>query len=164
MKQIVCEMCGSNKMLKKDGIYECQYCGCQYTLEEARKLIVEGTVKIDDSDKAVNWIKLADTAYKNNNWKEAYSYYCKVLEVYPEEWHSIYRKALSTGWQSTLGNINARETIGGISDGFKTLLASDNTNDFKASGIVSMEKDLMSWVAAVQSASVEHARCSSTDR
>lgn len=157
MKQIVCEMCGSNKMLKKDGIYECQYCGCQYTLEEARKLIVEGTVKIDDSDKAINWIKLADTAYKNSNWKEAYSYYCKVLEVYPEEWHSIYRKALSTGWQSTLGNIHARETIGGISDGFKTLLASDNTNDFKASGIVSMEKDLMSWVAAVQSASVEHA-------
>ena len=157
LKQIVCEMCGSNKMLKKDGIYECQYCGCQYTVEEARKLMVEGTVKIDDSDKVLNWIKLADSAYNNSSWKEAYSYYSKVLEVYPDEWRSTYRKALSIGWQSTLGNIHINETLGGITDAFKVLLASDNTDDFKAWGILSMDQDLLAWVSAVQSASVKHA-------
>lgn len=157
MKQIVCEMCGSNKMTKKNGIYECQYCGCQYTVEEARKLIVEGTVKIDESDRIVNWVKLADSAYNNSNWKEAYLYYCKVLEVYPDEWRSIYRKGLTIGWQSSLANIHVNETLGGISDGFKVLLAADNNDAFKAWGILSMEHDLLSWLTAVHKASAKHA-------
>lgn len=157
LKQIICEMCGSNKLIKKNGIYECQYCGCQYTLEEARKLMVEGTVKIDDSDKVLNWLKLADSAYSNSSWEEAHTYYCKVLEVYPDEWRSIYRKALSIGWQSTLANVRVNETIGGISDGFKALLASDNKDNIKARGIISIEQDLLDWVCAFQSASVKHA-------
>ena len=157
MKQIVCEMCGSNKLIKKNGIFECQYCGCQYTLEEARKLIVEGTVKVDESDKIVNWMKLADSAFNNSSWREAYSYYCKILEVYPEEWRSIYRKALSIGWQSSIGNIRANETVGGIVDGYKMLMASDNTDEFKAFGIVLIEHDLLNWINAVQSTSEKHA-------
>ena len=157
LKQIVCEMCGSNKLIKKDGIYECQYCGCQYTLEEARKLIVEGTVKVDESDKIANWMKLADSAFNNSNWREAYSYYCKILEVYPEEWRPVYRKALSIGWQSSIGNIRANETLGGIVDGYKMLMASDNTDGFKALGVVLIVQDLLSWINAVQSASENHA-------
>lgn len=157
LKQIICEMCGSNKLIKKNGIYECQYCGCQYTLEEARKLIVEGTVKVDESDKIVNWLKLADSAFNNSSWREAYSYYCKILEVYPEEWRSIYRKALSIGWQSSVGNIRANETLGGIVDGYKMLMASDNADEFKAWGIVLIEQDLLHWINAVQSASENHA-------
>ena len=157
LKQIICEMCGSNKLIKKNGIYECQYCGCQYTLEEARKLMVEGTVKIDDSDKVLNWLKLADSSYSNSSWKEAHTFYCKVLEVYPDEWRSIYRKALAIGWQSTLANVRVNETLGGISDGFKALLASDNKDSFKAWGIISIEQDLLDWVSAFQSASVKHA-------
>ena len=44
MKQIKCEMCGGNDLVKQDGVFVCQSCGCKYTLEEARKLMVEGTV------------------------------------------------------------------------------------------------------------------------
>ena len=157
MKQIRCEMCGSNKLIKKDGVYECQYCGCQYTVEEAKKLIIDGTVRIDDSDKDVTWVKLADAAYDNSNWKEAYTYYCKVVEVYPDEWRSIYRKALTIGWQSTLANIHVTETLGGLADGVKALLDSENTDEFKAWGIVAVSQDLLSWVEAVQNASVKHA-------
>ena len=51
-------MCGSTDLIKKDGIFECQSCGTKYSVEEAKKMMVEGTVdvsgssvKIDNSDK-----------------------------------------------------------------------------------------------------------------
>ena len=41
MKQIVCEVCGSNDLVKEDGCFICQYCGAKYSPEEAKRLIVE---------------------------------------------------------------------------------------------------------------------------
>lgn len=47
MKQLICEMCGSTDLIKKDGVFVCQTCGCKYSVEEARKMMIEGTVSID---------------------------------------------------------------------------------------------------------------------
>ena len=41
MKKLVCEMCGSNDLLKQDGVFVCQSCGCKYSVEEARKMMME---------------------------------------------------------------------------------------------------------------------------
>jgi transcription initiation factor TFIIIB Brf1 subunit/transcription initiation factor TFIIB len=41
MKKIVCEMCEGMDFVKSDGMFVCQECGCKYTVEEARKLMVE---------------------------------------------------------------------------------------------------------------------------
>lgn len=55
MKRLTCEMCGSTDLIKEDGVFVCQSCQCRYSVEEARKLMIEGTVevtgtvKIDDS-------------------------------------------------------------------------------------------------------------------
>ena len=55
MKELVCEMCGSNDIVKQDGLFVCQTCNTKYSVEEARKMMfgetveVEGTVKIDHS-------------------------------------------------------------------------------------------------------------------
>lgn len=46
MSIIKCEMCGSNQLTKIDGLYQCQFCGTKYTPEEAKKLIVSGTVEV----------------------------------------------------------------------------------------------------------------------
>ena len=60
MKRLTCEMCGSTDLLKQDGVFVCQSCGCKYSVEEARKMIVEGTVevagtvKVDDTSKIQN--------------------------------------------------------------------------------------------------------------
>ena len=48
MKAIICEMCQSHDLVKKDGVYVCQHCGTKYTVEEARKLL--GTVKVDKTE------------------------------------------------------------------------------------------------------------------
>ena len=57
VKTIVCEMCGSNDVIKKDGLYVCQHCGTKYDPEEAKKLMVE--IKIDNSAKIQNLYQLA---------------------------------------------------------------------------------------------------------
>lgn len=37
MKALVCEMCGSQDLVKTDGMYVCQNCGTKYTVEDAKK-------------------------------------------------------------------------------------------------------------------------------
>ena len=43
MKSIKCEMCESNDVIKTDGYYVCQSCGTKYSVEEAKKLLVDNT-------------------------------------------------------------------------------------------------------------------------
>ena len=87
MKKLVCEMCGSADLLKKDGVFECQSCGTKYTVEEAKKMMVEGVVqvegkvKIDNSGQIDNYLKLAKNAYKASNNSEAESYANKIIEI-----------------------------------------------------------------------------------
>ena len=41
MKQLICEMCGGNDLIKQDGVFVCQNCGTKYTVEEAKKMMKE---------------------------------------------------------------------------------------------------------------------------
>ena len=41
MKQLTCEMCGGTDLLKQDGVFVCQSCGTKYSVEEAKKLMVD---------------------------------------------------------------------------------------------------------------------------
>ncbi len=52
MTKIQCELCGSTDIMKKEGFFVCQHCGCKYSLEEARKMMIEG--KVDVSGSTVN--------------------------------------------------------------------------------------------------------------
>ncbi|MBR6940351.1 MAG: hypothetical protein IKH65_06080, partial [Clostridia bacterium] len=65
MKQLVCEMCGGTDLIKQDGVFVCQSCGCKYSVEEARKMMIEGvvevtgTVKVDNTDQIESYLKMA---------------------------------------------------------------------------------------------------------
>ena len=41
MKKMVCEICESQKIKKENGVFVCQDCGTEYSLEEAKKLLIE---------------------------------------------------------------------------------------------------------------------------
>ena len=41
MKKIICEICGSSDMMKQEGVFVCQSCGCKYSAEEIRKMLSE---------------------------------------------------------------------------------------------------------------------------
>ena len=89
MKPLTCEMCGSTNIIKQDGVFVCQSCGTKYSVEEARKMMIEGTVaiegivKVDKSGEALNLLKLANAALDSENGEEAYSYANRALEADP---------------------------------------------------------------------------------
>lgn len=106
MKQLTCEMCGSTDLLKQDGVFVCQACGCKYAVEEARKLMIQGTVdvsgstiKVDTSDELANLYQIARRAKDDNNGENAARYYDMILVKDPTSWEAafyvVYFKAMS---------------------------------------------------------------------
>ena len=95
MKKPVCEICGGQNILKKDGIFECNDCGIKYTVEEVKKLLVEvgedtqapvstsnaAPVQTTDPDKQTVVKKEVYEKEKLlgalNNWYR----YCKIMEI-----------------------------------------------------------------------------------
>ena len=82
MKAFVCEMCGSQELVKQDGMYVCQHCGTKYAPEEAKKLMVElsGSVEIDNSKKLENLYVLARRAKDEGNSEDGAKYYGYFIE------------------------------------------------------------------------------------
>ncbi len=117
MKAIKCEMCGSNDVVKQDGLYVCQNCGTKYTVEEAKKLMIEGTVniagtvKIDDSSKLHTWMTLAKNAIDSGNYNESYNYANKIIEEDPKSVDAWIIKMKSTANLGTMGNPRTAEVI-----------------------------------------------------
>jgi len=95
MKAIKCELCGSNDVVKQDGLYVCQHCGTKYSVEEAKKLMiegtvsVEGTVRIDDSSELQNLYEIARRARKTKNYEDAGKYYDAILAKKPKDWEAV---------------------------------------------------------------------------
>lgn len=117
MKQLTCEMCGSTDLMKQDGVFVCQSCGTKYSVEEARKIMVEGTVevagtiKVDDSAKIDNYYTMAENAYDASNKQEAENYCNKIIEIDPSNYKAWFLKGKAAGWQSTLRNIRIEESV-----------------------------------------------------
>lgn len=54
MQALKCELCGSTEIVKTaDNLFQCQHCGCKYTLEQARSL-VNGTVEVVQGNAYLN--------------------------------------------------------------------------------------------------------------
>lgn len=104
MKELVCEMCGSNEVVKHEGLFICQSCGTKYSVEEARKMMtgetvaVEGTVKIDTSSELDNLYEVARRAKDTNNSENALKYYDQILVKDANSWEAqfyvIYFRAM----------------------------------------------------------------------
>lgn len=125
MKQLVCEMCGSKDLVKQDGLFVCQSCGIKYSVEEARKMMIEGTVevtgtvKIDSSASINNYLDMAKNAYGSNNNSEAEAYANRVLELAPTNYQAWLVKGKAAGWQSTLANPRFPECISAFTNALK---------------------------------------------
>lgn len=51
MQKLQCELCGSIDILRTDdGFFQCQHCGCKYTLEQAKALIGSVETTIGDAE------------------------------------------------------------------------------------------------------------------
>lgn len=92
-------MCGSNDIVKQDGLYICQYCGTKYSVEEAKKIMLEGKVKIDQTEELSNLYEIARRAKKDNNVENAHKYYQEILSKDPSSWeanfYTVYFQAMN---------------------------------------------------------------------
>ena len=118
MKPLKCDMCDSTDVIKTDGLFVCQNCGTKYSIEEARRMMIEGTVdvsgsvvKLDQSEELSNLFELARRAKQNGNNEYAQKYYEQILLKKPSDpeayFYSEYYRALnSNGIQVTLNSLS----------------------------------------------------------
>ena len=104
MKRLICEVCGSADILKADGVFTCQSCGCKYTLEEVRKLLAEGdpverrpgTLPPDDSTEDYeNTLKAARDAMTDGRFDSAYTSSIVLIAMKPDVPELIAMQALA---------------------------------------------------------------------
>lgn len=111
MKQLTCEMCGSTDLMKQDGVFVCQTCGTKYSVEEAKKMMVEGTVevagtvKVDDSDKVKNLYIMARRAKDEGNAELASKYYEMITFENPNDWEALFYFNYFKASQTNLKNL-----------------------------------------------------------
>ena len=94
MKQLICEMCGGTDLVKEDGVFVCKSCGVKYSPEEAKKLMIEGTVqvagtmKIDHSDQTEKLRRSAQAAFDSMDFDSAQRYYGQIVQLDPADWEA----------------------------------------------------------------------------
>lgn len=99
MKQLTCEMCGSTDLMKDGGVFVCQSCGCKYSVEEARRMMVEGTVdvrgtvQVDNSAFVQKYLENARRAKEKEDWEETEKYYNMVEQNDPNNIEAIFYSA-----------------------------------------------------------------------
>lgn len=137
MKAIQCELCGAIDIVKDGDFFVCQSCGMKYTLESAKKMMVEGTVqvegtvKVDNTQQVENFLSLARKAHDSDNEKEAEGYANKVLEIDSNNCDALYIKGIAAGWQTTIGNNRIPEAIDYFSQAIANCSDESNLEELK---------------------------------
>ncbi len=117
MKVLKCEICGSNDFIKQDGVFVCQSCGTKYSVEEAKKMMVEGTVdvkgtvQVDKTNEINNLLSLAQSAIDSVNGEEAYSYANRALEIEPQNPQAWFTKMKAAGLKAILKDLKVLDVI-----------------------------------------------------
>ena len=89
-------MCGGTDLIKQDGVFVCQYCGMKYSLEDAKKMMIEGTVdvqgtvKVDNSAFVEKYLANARRALQKEDWEEVEKYYNMVEQNAPNNMEAVF--------------------------------------------------------------------------
>lgn len=127
MKKLTCEMCGSTDLVKQDGVFVCQSCGCKYSVEEAKKMMIEGpvdvsgsTVKIDTQQKKENLYEIARRARDDNNSTAAAKYYDMILQEDPFSWEASFYATYYAAMDTKVGQM--ADSAATVSNCFNSVL------------------------------------------
>ena len=94
-------MCNSTDVVKQDGFFVCQSCGTKYSVEEAKKMMIEGTVdvqgtvEIDNSAFVEKYLANARRAKDKEDWPETEKYYNMVEQNDPTNIEAIFYSAFA---------------------------------------------------------------------
>lgn len=110
MKSLTCEMCGGTDLLKQDGVFVCQNCGVKYSIEEAKKMMIEGTVevagtvKVDNTSFVEKYLQNARRAMQKEDWEETEKYYNLVEQNDPTNIEAIFYSAYGKAKNSLINS------------------------------------------------------------
>ena len=111
-KSLICEMCGSTDLMKQEGVFVCQSCGTKYSVEEAKKMMIEGTVdvsgstvKVDQSQDLTNLFILARRAREEGDSENARKYYEELVIKEPNNWECAFYSSYYKTLGCTVGEI-----------------------------------------------------------
>ena len=99
MKKLVCELCRSSNFGKLDGIYICRDCGSKYSLEEARRLLVDTEPEpVSAAEPAPaapkqipsDYLALARQAKVSGDDAEALRCYTLLHQADPDNWEASF--------------------------------------------------------------------------
>jgi len=107
MGAIVCELCGSNDITKRGEFFVCEHCGTKYTPEDAKKLVVQGVVKLDNTEKLANLYEIARRAKKDGNSASAEKYYDMILVEDPMSWEASFYVVYFRAMQCKIAHISS---------------------------------------------------------
>ncbi len=148
MKALQCEMCGSQDVVKDGGVFVCQSCGTKYTVEEAKKMMVEGTVdikgtvKVDTSDELKNLYEIARRAKDADNSANAAKYYDMILIKDPGSWEANYYIVYFKSMGCKIGEIWSAATDMANCQSSVVKLIKENVND------ETMQKDALTEISS----------------
>ena len=110
MKKLQCELCGSLDILKTaDDLFQCQCCGCKYTLAQAKSLL--GTVEVVKGNAELERL-LSNAAVQNKNgdYEDAKKTYAGLQKEYPADyrvwWGMVESEFLSIAKKKAVTNPN----------------------------------------------------------
>lgn len=118
MGRFACELCGANNLVKDDGLFVCQNCGCKYTLEEAKKLMsgdvaqVADGGSVDRSERIKSYLMLSESALRAGVEDEALHYAIAALEVDARDlgaWRAKMRALFAKGFSFESHNAAERK-------------------------------------------------------
>ncbi|MBR7166023.1 MAG: ankyrin repeat domain-containing protein [Clostridia bacterium] len=145
MKQLTCEMCGSTEMLKQDGLFVCQTCGTKYTVEEAKKMMVEGTVEVHgnvqvkNAAQLENLLKLAHSSFESKNYAQAEEFCNQVIAMDDQNYDAWKLKGEAINYQINSNNQRILEVYNCIMTSYRVL--DDTQKEEKKHEILSSLKD-----------------------
>ena len=123
MKKLTCEMCGSTEMLKQDGVFVCQTCGTKYSVEEAKRMMVEveGTVAVKNAAQLDNVLKLAQSSFDSENYSQAEEFCNQVLSMDDKNYEAWKLKGEAINFQISAKNQRILEVYNCIMTSYRVL-------------------------------------------
>lgn len=125
-----CPNCGASIQLdneRSEGF--CSYCGSKVKVEEAQKLMIQGTVKVDTSDELANLYQIARRAKDADNSENAHKYYDMILVKDPNSWEATFYVTYYQAMQCKIAEIsNAALSVSNSFSGILDLIKNNIQN------------------------------------
>lgn len=151
MKQLKCEMCESTELLKKDGLFICQSCGTKYTVEEAKKMMVEvvGAVTVQNAAQLDNLLNLARNSFDSKNFAQAEEFCNQVLAMDDKNYDAWKLKGEAINYQITSKNQRILEVYNCIMTSYRVLNSEqqkEKRDDILSSLVKCLESEVSFWL------------------